>query len=98
MQRDLSVPLQLQLETQGSTRGMAGNLCSSRAGGFTQGSSQLVVGPPLELPWGNSCLAGVCRMAPFLLQSARGYSLVLAWDFSSCGQGQFCSCGGFNSL
>ena len=36
-------------------------------------------------------------MAPFLLQSARGYSLVLAWDFSSCVQGQLCSYGVFDS-
>ena len=64
----------------------------------TQGSSRLVVGPPLEFPWGNSSLVGMCKVAPFLLQCASGYSLVLAWDSSSCGQGQLCSCGGFNSL
>ena len=56
--------------------------------GVTQGSSQLVVGHPFEFSWGNSSLAGMCRVAPFLLQCAGGYSLVLAWDFSSCGQSQ----------
>ena len=65
--------------------------------GVTQGSSRLVVGPPLEFPWGNSSLAGMCRVAPFLLQSVCGYSLVLAWDFSSCVQGQLCSYGVFDS-
>lgn len=44
----------------------------------TQGSPRLVVGPPLEFPWGNSSLAGMCRVTPFLLQCAGGYSLVLA--------------------
>ena len=56
--------------------------------GVTQGSSRLVVGPPLEFPWGNSSLAGMWSVAPFFLQCAGGYSPVLAWDFSSCGQGQ----------
>ena len=56
--------------------------------GVTQGSSPLVVGHPFEFSWGNSSLAGMCRVAPFLLQCAGGYSLVLAWDFSSCDQSQ----------
>ena len=65
--------------------------------GVTQGSSPLVVGHPFEFSWGNSSLAGMCRVAPFLLQCAGGYSLVLAWDFSSCVQGQLCSYGVFDS-
>ena len=36
--------------------------------GGTQGSSQLVVGPPLELSWVDSSLQVMCRVAPVLLQ------------------------------
>ena len=36
--------------------------------GGTQGSSQLVVGAPLELSWVDSCLEVMCRVAPVLLQ------------------------------
>ena len=50
----------------------------------TQGSFRVAAGPPLELSWGDSSLAGMCRVEHFLLQCAGGYSLVLAWDFSSC--------------
>ena len=42
------------------------------------GQLLLVLGPPLELYWGDSSLAGMFRVAPVLLQCVRGYSLVLA--------------------
>ena len=48
-------------------------------GGGTQGFSQISVGPPLKLSWGDSSLAGMCRVAPILLQCVGSYSLVLAW-------------------
>ena len=47
-----------------------------------QCASQVAVGLSLELPRGNSSLAGMCRMASVLQQSVGGYSLVLAWIFS----------------
>ena len=34
----------------------------------TQGPSRLVVEPPLELSWGDSSLARMCRVASVLLQ------------------------------
>ena len=39
------------------------------------------MGPPLELYWGDSSLAGMFRAAPVLLQCVGGYSLVLARDY-----------------
>ena len=30
-------------------------------------SSQVIMGPPLELRWGASSLAGMCRVAPVVL-------------------------------
>ena len=61
---------------------MAGNSGFLSCLGGTQGSSQLVVGPSLELYWGDSSLAGVFRVVPMLLQCMGGYSLVLARDYS----------------
>ena len=40
------------------------------------------MGPPLELYWGDSSLAGMFRVASVLLQYVGGYSLVLARDYS----------------
>ena len=40
------------------------------------------MGPPLELYWGDSSLAGMFRVASVLLQCVGGYSLVLARDYS----------------
>ena len=50
--------------------------------GCTQGSSQVAMGPPLELYWCDSSLAGMFRGAPVLWQCADGNSLVLSWVFS----------------
>ena len=61
---------------------MAGNSGFLSCLGGTQGSSQLVVGPPLELYWGDLSLAGMFRVVPVLLQRVGGSSLVLARDYS----------------
>ena len=48
-------------------------------------------GPPLELSYGDSSLAGLCRVAPILLQCQVMGLHYRVWS-------QICCCGGFNSL
>ena len=74
-----------------------GNSIFFSSWGATYGSSHVVLGPPIVMSWGDWSLVGMCRLAFLLLQCAGDYSLVLAWDFSSCGQGQLCSYGVFDS-
>ena len=66
--RELGILLKLQLETQASTLVAMGILGFLSSWGGTQCSSGLVVGPHLELSWGDSSLGGMCRVAPVLLQ------------------------------
>ena len=74
-------PLELQPGTRASTLVAMGISGFHSSWGGTQGSSRLAVGPPLMLPWGNSSLAGMFRVAPVLLQCVGGYSLVLTRDY-----------------
>ena len=64
--------------------------------GCTQCSSQVALGPPLELYCCDLSLTGMFKGA---VAMCRWLLISLAWVFfSSLGQIQFCSCGGFDSL
>ena len=94
---ELCVPLNLCPETQASTLvviGISGFLSSCSG---TQCSSRLV-GPPLELSWGDSSLAVMWRVAPILLQCREATHFFCVGFLYLCGQIQLRSCGGFNSL
>ena len=68
LRRGTLAPLELGLETRASMLVATGISGFHSSWGGTQDSSQLAVGPPLILSWGNSPLACMCRVAPVLLQ------------------------------
>ena len=64
-----------------------------------QCASPVVVELSLELSSGQLVSSRDVQDAPVLWQCVGSYSLVLAWIFfSSCCQGQLCTCGGMDFL